>query len=203
VSKPHFSNYRGPIGATRPGSNTNECTDCGNLRDSTHLHDRRWNFAGEPVGALEKVQTQSSSTIESVCQSLGIQPNQFLKTTVFHATSPIFIRWVVAVVRGDKELDQGKLSEAAQLLGVTNLRPAEESPDFRTKFAVGFVGPDAGTKLPDAVLIVDPDAAQGDRAWVAGANEVGYHVRNFNWFREAGDKLADPTKVLVADIIAG
>ena len=86
---------------------------------------------------------------------------------------------------------------------MTNLRPAEESPEYGKKFADGFVGPDAGTKLPDAVLIVDPDAVQGERAWVTGANEAGYLVRNFNWFREAGDKLADPTKVLVADIIAG
>jgi len=168
----------------------------------TPTNNRPWSFAGEPAGALEKVHTPSSAGIESICDALDIPLRQFLKTFVFHATSPIFVRWVVAVVRGDHKIDESKLSEAAQLLGVTNLRPAEESPDFRKKFAVGYVGPDAGTKLPDAALIVDPDAAQGERAWATGSNEVDYHVRNFNWFREAGDKLADPTKVLVADIIA-
>jgi prolyl-tRNA synthetase len=49
------------------------------------------------------------------------------------------------------------------------------------------------------VLVVDPDAAQ-DRPWVAGANESGHHVRNFNLFRECGQPLADPRKVAVADI---
>ena len=166
----------------------------------TPTNDRTCSFVGAPAGALEKVHTSASSSIESICDALNITPGQFLMTFVFQATSPIFIQWVVAVVRGDHEIDESKLTEAAQFLGVTSLRRAEDSPEFRKRFAVDFVGPDAGTKLPDAVLIVDPNAAQGDRVWVTGANEAGYHVRNFNWFREAGDKLADPTKVLVADI---
>jgi len=161
-----------------------------------------WSFAGEPAGALEKIPASDSSSVESICHSLNVTPAQFLKTRVFRATSPIFVRWVVATIRGDHEFNEQKLADAAQSLGVTSLYPADDSPDFPKRFAVGFVGPDAGTKLPDAVLVVDPDAAQGEVAWATGANETGYHVRNFNWFREAGDKLADPTKVMVADIIA-
>ena len=40
----------------------------------------------------------------------------------------------------------------------------------------------------------------GRRAWFAGGNERDYHVANFNWFRDCGDKLADPTRTAVADI---
>ena len=50
-----------------------------------------------------------------------------------------------------------------------------------------------------AVLLVDPDAAQGG-FWASGANEIDYHVKHFNWFRECGDALADPKKTAVADI---
>ena len=49
------------------------------------------------------------------------------------------------------------------------------------------------------MLLVDYDAA-AHRAWVAGADERDYHVRNFNWFRECGDRLADPRKTAVADL---
>jgi prolyl-tRNA synthetase len=158
-----------------------------------------WTFAGEPTAPLEKVYTPGISGVDEVCNHLKVAPRHFLKTFVFQAESPIQIRWLVATLRGDHQLDEQKLSDAARDLGVTRIRPAD-SPQARQRFAIGFVGPDAGTNTPDAVLIVDPAAAQGGSAWVTGANEVDYHVRNFNWFREAGDKLADPAKVSVADI---
>jgi prolyl-tRNA synthetase len=148
---------------------------------------------------VEKVHTPNLASVDEVCAFLKIPPRQILKTLVFHATSPIPVRWVVAVVRGDHQVNPWKLARAAEALGVTSVRLVD-SPEVRQRFAIGFVGPDAGTNTPDAVLIVDPDAAQGDVAWAAGANEADSHVRNFNWFRDAGDRLADPAKVLVADI---
>src|SRR5204863_7995818 len=57
----------------------------------------------------------------------------------------------------------------------------------------------AAIKYAETVVIVDLDAAQ-DWFWATGANETDYHVKHFNWFRECGDKLADPKKVAVADI---
>lgn len=161
--------------------------------------DRPWALAGEPIADLEKIHTPGVSTIDDVCGVLRMAPQQILKTLVFHAESLIPMNWVVAVVRGDHQVNLWKLKRAAQSMGVTNLWLAD-SPELRERFAIGFVGPDAGTKTPDAVLIIDPDAAQGGVAWAAGANETDYHVRNFNWFREAGDRLADPAKAMVADI---
>ncbi len=55
-------------------------------------------------------------------------------------------------------------------------------------------------RAPDAVMLVDPYAAQGGIAWVAGGNEPDTLAKNFNWFRDCGDRLADPAKVNVADI---
>jgi prolyl-tRNA synthetase len=50
------------------------------------------------------------------------------------------------------------------------------------------------------LLLVDPDAAQGQTQWATGADEPDYHVRNFNWSREMGLNLADHTHIKVADI---
>ncbi|HEY2586282.1 MAG TPA: His/Gly/Thr/Pro-type tRNA ligase C-terminal domain-containing protein [Tepidisphaeraceae bacterium] len=167
--------------------------------DAARTGERPWAFAGEPAAPLEKVQTPNLASVDEVCAFLKFTPRQILKTLVFQATSPIPVNWVVAVVRGDHQVNQWKLAQAAAALGVTSLRLVD-SPEVRQRFPIGFVGPDTGTKTPDAVLVVDPDAAQGDVSWAAGANEVDFHVRNFNWFRDAGDRLADPAKVLVADI---
>lgn len=167
--------------------------------EAASTSDRPWTLAGEAVASLEKIHTPGVSTVEEVSALLRVQPRQILKTLVFHAESPIQVNWLVAVVRGDHQVNLWKLKQAARSLGVTDLRLAD-SPELHEKFAIGFVGPDAGTKTADAVLIIDPDAAQGGVPWVAGANETDHHVRHFNWFREAGDRLADPAKVMVADI---
>jgi prolyl-tRNA synthetase len=167
--------------------------------DAAATGSRPWSLAGEPLGQLEKIHTPGSASIEAVCAALQIAPRQILKTLVFQAKSPIPVNWVVAVVRGDHQVNRSKLARAAEAMGVTHIELVD-SARVREKFAIGFVGPDGATAVPDAVLVIDPDAAQGDRAWAAGANETDFHVRNFNWFRDCGDRLADPTKTLVADI---
>jgi prolyl-tRNA synthetase len=167
--------------------------------DAAETAPRQGNFAGEPKVDLEKIHTPDLKTVSEVCRFLDLSPKQILKTLVFAAQSPIAIRWVVAVVRGDHQVNIHKLTEAAAAMGVTSLRLAEME-EARGRWCMGFVGPDATMKLPDAVLIVDPDAAQGEIAWSAGGNEPDTHVRSFNWFRECGDRLADPVKVTVAHI---
>ena len=167
--------------------------------DAVEIAARGWNFAGEPAGPLEKVLTPGLTTVGEVCAFLKIAPSHILKTLVFAAQSPIAIHWVVAVVRGDHQVNLRKLTAAAGAMGVTSLGLADVG-EAKDKWSMGFVGPDAAIKTPDAVMIVDPDAAQGQVAWAAGGNEVDVHVRNFNWFCECGDRLADPVKVTVADI---
>jgi len=160
---------------------------------------RPWTFSGEPTGPLEKVHTPGLASVEEVGKFMGVKPKNILKTLVFQASSSHGVNWVAAVVRGDHEVNEAKLLEAArETMGVAALQLAD-TPELRAKFAVGFVGPDAAMKVADAALIVDPDAAQAG-FWAAGANEIDYHVKHFNWFRDAGDRLADPAKVAVADI---
>jgi prolyl-tRNA synthetase len=62
-------------------------------------------------------------------------------------------------------------------------------------------------QIKGALVIVDPDAAQGMDAekgksyfWVTGADTKDYHVKHFNWRRDVGTALDDPKKVRVADV---
>jgi prolyl-tRNA synthetase len=169
---------------------------------------RSWSFSDsrEPTGELEKVHTPHLPGIEEVARFLKVKSRNMLKTLVFQASGapalpmePQAAQWVVGVVRGDHDVNQAKLARAArQHFNVADIELVDNE-QVRQSWAIGYVGPDAAMKNPRAVVLVDPDAAQPG-FWVAGANESDYHVRHFNWFRECGDRLADPTQVAVADI---
>ncbi len=167
--------------------------------EKAQIGDRPFTLSAQPTGALEKVHTPNLPGIEEVGKFMKVKPKNMLKTLVFAAESPVLTRWVVAVVRGDQDVNEAKLARVAgEKFAVTSLA-LTDTPALREQFAVGFVGPDAAMRNPAAVLVIDPDAAQGG-FWATGANETDYHVKHFNWFRECGDRLADPTKVAVADI---
>jgi prolyl-tRNA synthetase len=140
---------------------------------------------------------------------MKVKPKSMLKTLVFKVAGPpsadrpenmAHPKWVVGVVRGDHEVNEAKLKRAAgEKFHVSALQLIDDE-ETRANWHIGFCGPDAAIKNLDAVMIVDPDAAQGDAFWATGANEIDYHVKYFNWFRECGQSLADPKKVAVADI---
>jgi prolyl-tRNA synthetase len=164
---------------------------------------RSYELAGPPHGDLERVHTPGMHSIDDVAGFLKVPPTQVLKTLVYEAHAQPDVsyapKWIIAVVRGDHDVNDAKLAKVARERFNVSSIALVDSPEIRERFTVGFVGPDEAMRQFLAVLVIDPDAAQ-DQAWVAGGNEVDCHVRNFNWFRDAGDRLADPAKTLVADI---
>jgi len=158
-----------------------------------------WNFAGEPQGDLERLSVGMETSIGVIARNLGVGADRILRAHVFGATSLTPTRWLLAVIRADRSLAVGKVLAAARdMFGISALHAAEPGE----RWPLGFVGPDLAIRTPDAVMLVDPAAAHGEIAWIAGGNEAGVYVRNFNWFRECGDRLADPAKVNVTEITA-
>lgn len=165
---------------------------------------KAWTFGGDPLGEYELVATPATDP-SAVASALGVQAGQILLTRVFRTTargpalaSGVDPTWALAVIRGDQTLDLQKLSQAVREHFQVDVIP-EEYPTAADRFELGYVGPHAAMKAPEAVLIVDPAAAQNG-FWIAGGNEPCRFVRNFNWFRECGDRLADPRKTAVAEI---
>ena len=65
---------------------------------------------------------------------------------------------------------------------------------------IGFVGPHYVTMISEGFAIVDSDAMQSG-FWAAGANEVEYHLKHFNWRRDVLDKgHGIGNDIIVADI---
>ena len=149
-----------------------------------------------PSGELDKVHTPGCPGIDDVSKLLKVKPKHMLKTLVYQAGD----RFVLAVVRGDHDVNEGKLKAACGLA----ITLADHAAAKAAGYAIGFVGPHAALGREDVTLIIDPDAAV-DQFWVTGANEVDHHVKHFHWQRDvldAGAKSSLPAakRLVVADI---
>ncbi|MCH9057482.1 MAG: proline--tRNA ligase [Planctomycetes bacterium] len=167
--------------------------------EKCEIGERAWSFQGAAAGELDKVHTPNMAGIADVVGALGVTPAQMLKTVVFSATGELSgdsPRWILAVVRGDHDVNEGKVRDAA---GVSIVL-ADEKEARAAGFAIGYVSPRVIDSIEGSLLVVDPDAAQGSVAWATGADEFNHHVKNFNWTRDLGQKLTDPRYVKVADV---
>ena len=141
------------------------------------------------AGAMEPVHTPHIGSIESVCEFLGTQPAEMIKTLIFQADGDV----LAALVRGDHEINTEKLS------GVASGRHVELADEATiesvTGAAVGFAGP---MGLAGKVWRVAIDHAVAALAvGVAGANRTDYHVRNVVGGR---DYALEGDNVVLADI---
>ncbi|MCA9305694.1 MAG: proline--tRNA ligase [Phycisphaerales bacterium] len=158
-------------------------------------------FNGDPLGDLEEVHTPECPGIEDVCKLLKTKPRNMLKTVVFRA--PELEKWVVAVVRGDHDVNEGKVRD---LIG-SRVELADAAAATKAGFAIGYVSPRAALKVENVIMLIDRDAAVGfdDEAgksmyWVTGADKKDFHVKKFNWRRDMGAVLDDASRVKVADV---
>ncbi|MFH1747578.1 MAG: proline--tRNA ligase [Planctomycetota bacterium] len=162
---------------------------------------------------IEEVHTPGHGKVEDVCAFMGTQPGQMIKTLIYTTepqsepgapatgqtdqsrdrqgadTQP---KIVVALVRGDHDVNESKLDKAA---GLTLELADPETIERVTGAAVGFAGPQGLIDRIDQ-LIIDRDVTTMRNA-ASGANKTDYHVKNVNPGR---DFPVDGAKVLVADI---
>jgi len=156
---------------------------------------------------LSEVHTPGKGTIGDVCGLLGTKPSDMIKTLIYvdprknektgASLQPLPI---VALVRGDHEINEAKLNRAA---GARLELAGESVIQNLTGAAVGFAGPQ-GLIGKVSKLIVDP-AVVGMRNACTGANKTDYHVTNLNPGRDypvSGDKVvvADVRNVVEGDL---
>jgi prolyl-tRNA synthetase len=125
------------------------------------------------IGAREEVHTPGVGSIADVAGFLKAKPEHFLKSLVYIAGQDL----VLAVVRGDHEVNEVKLARALGLAEV-HLASAEEVLR-KTGTKIGFLGP---IGFPGRVII-DPDAADIEDG-VSGANKTDYHFRHVQLGRD-------------------
>lgn len=141
---------------------------------------------------LEKVHTPGQTTIEDVAGFLGMEPSQTGKAVFY--TDPDG-NLVFVMIRGDIEVNETKLRN---YLGVTELVFANDD-EIRAIGAEPGYASILDIDVDKVRVVVDPTAAQCSNL-VVGANEPDYHIKNFNFDRDAacGD-VVDIATVRVGD----
>jgi len=150
-----------------------KCRYAANTETATSRLPAETDGAGLP--APEKFATPGVVTIEALQrQPYGVGAKRQLKTLVYMADDAP----VVAVVRGDQELNEAKLQTAT---GAVEVRPAhpEEIPGLMGAHAgsLGAVG------FSKAKVFVDPSLADR-KDMVTGANEDGFHLKGIDVKRD-------------------
>jgi prolyl-tRNA synthetase len=153
------------------------CDGCGYTANRQVARFRKPIAEAEEQRPIEKVATPGANTIESLARVLQIPESRTAKAIFLVATVDGSEQFVFAVVRGDLELNETKLANAA---GASDLRPALPE-EIRTVGAEPGYGSPIGVE--EALVVVDEEIPASPNL-VAGANEVGFHFLNVNYGRD-------------------
>lgn len=168
------------------------CDHCGYAANREVARFKKPELPHEVPLALEKVATPGTTTIEALAKFLGLPEAKTAKAVFMMATvsenSQDAQKFVLAIVRGDMEVNETKLANAVKAKA---MRPATED-EIRAVGAVPGYGSPVGVN--NALVVVD-DAIPASPNLVGGANEAGYHFLNVTHGR-------DYQAQIVADIAA-
>lgn len=165
------------------------CDNCGYSANRQIARFHKEAFNDEAPRNLEKVATPGAKTIADLANFLNIPESKTAKAVFLVATivegAEVEEKLVLAIVRGDMDLNETKLANA---LTAKELRPALEEEIIASGAVPGYASP---KDLKDTVIVVD-DLIPGSPNLVAGANEDGYHFKNVNFPRDyQADIVAD------------
>ncbi|MBL0870837.1 MAG: proline--tRNA ligase [Phycisphaerales bacterium] len=170
----------------------------------------RGTFNEPPTGELTEVHTPNLPGIDEVGKFMKVKPDRMLKSIVFEIKGSEGsrdqgtgkARWALAVVRGDHDVNEGKVKIAVRAITgdeKATVALADEKAARAAGFAIGYVSPRTVNSVPGTVLLVDNDASGGG-FWASGSDKPDHHVKHFNWRREVGAALDDASKVCVVDV---
>ncbi|MEL7239139.1 MAG: proline--tRNA ligase, partial [Planctomycetota bacterium] len=225
----------GPIGGSGSHEFTVPCdagediiltSDKGNYAanvEKAETGERPHDFAkpAETDRPMMKQATRGTTSVEDVASVFALPTSEVLKTMVFRIKGGTgSFKWVFAVVRGDRTVNQAKLSGAVRDLlqkpehEAVSVEPVSDVELKGANFPVGCVGPTSAATRSSSLLLIDPEAAQTNHTWVVGADEVDHHFTFFHWQRDfisrfgkvleakqvSGSRESVPPRFLVADI---
>jgi prolyl-tRNA synthetase len=167
------------------------CEQCGYAANRQVAHIPRSDPEPEEALPREEVATPGTTTIATLAAFLGVGPERTAKAAFFVAGDG---RLVTAIVRGDHEVNETKLANAAG--ATTGLRPATVEEIKAAGMEPGYGSP-IGAK--NTFVVVDDLVARSPNL-VAGANREGFHYRNVNVGRDfTPDAVADITNAQEGD----
>lgn len=153
----------------------------------------KFDKSGVEALPLEKVATPDSKTIEDVAAFLNVTADQTGKAVFYSDIEGK--KLIFVLIRGDFEVNEAKLKT---LLGLPEIKFATDEQILDAGAVPGYASP-VGIDQSKITLVIDPSIA-GTANLVVGANEGGYHYKNFNYGRDlTGGIVADVACVRAGD----
>jgi prolyl-tRNA synthetase len=167
------------------------CDNCGYAENQQIAQMRKPDPEPEDDLPMEDVETPDATTIDALATFLDIPRSRTAKAAFFVTGDG---RFVVAIVRGDYDVNETKLVNAIKATG--GIRPATLEEIKARGMEAGYGSP-LGAR--DSTVVVDELVVRSPNL-VAGANRAGWHVRNVNVPRDyTPDFVAEITNVRAGD----
>ncbi|MCK5156321.1 MAG: proline--tRNA ligase [Spirochaetales bacterium] len=163
------------------------CPDCG-ITTNKQVAEFKKDYYPEEILESEIVETPGTATIAELAAFLSIPTRKtakavFMMGTFTDENGEEEERLITAVIRGDLDVEEAKLQNAA---GANRLRPAQDEEIRKTGMEPGYGSPIGS----NCMVIVDDSAAKSNNL-VAGANKAGLHTLHTNFGRDYTGKTAD------------
>ena len=143
----------------------------------------------EEGGKFEEVVTPEVKTIKELTDFFGVEEANFVKAVVYDTDKGV----VVALVRGDREVEEKKLINAIKTIKLEMATPEQIE-------AIGSVAGFVGAKgLKNAYVIADEEI-KGMVNFVSGANKYNVHFKNMNVKDLEVNEYRDIRKVVDGDL---
>jgi prolyl-tRNA synthetase len=167
------------------------CDSCGYAANQQIATVSKPSPPDEEPRPTEEVATPDTPTIASLAELLGVGTDRTAKATFFVSGDG---RLLTAIVRGDFEVNETKLSNAVKAIG--GLRPAHAEEIAAAGMVPGYASPVGAS---GSTVVVDDLVARSPNL-VAGANRHGYHLLNVNVGRDfTPDLVVDITNARAGD----
>ncbi len=156
------------------------CSQCGYAANREKAEFVRVPLPEEAKAALEEVYTPGQKTIADLAAFLDVSAARTLKSVCYVADG----RLIMALVRGDLEVNEIKLFNAVSRAGLNATDLHLASPEELQKagnVVAGFTSP---VGQDETALIIADTSVQTGKNFVAGANRADYHLRNVNAGRD-------------------
>jgi prolyl-tRNA synthetase len=155
------------------------CDRCGYAANREKAAFVRTELPREPEADLEEVYTPNCMSIADLVAFLAIPMSKTMKSVCYAAGG----RPVLAVVRGDLDINEVKLANTLYGVGINaaDLHLATPEELEHAGIVAGYTSP--LNKEKQVYIVADISLKLGNN-FVAGANRVDYHVKNVNYPRD-------------------
>lgn len=180
-----------------------ECADCGYAANLEVALSDKGRPDSDEARVLTAVHTPDAETIADLASFLDISPEHIAKSVWYTVEGETPLRLIVALIRGDLEVDERRLCEAVGARALRQATAAEMATVGAVPGYASAIGIDRSPPGPNEthLIVVADDTIPASPNLVAGANQPETHYLNANYGRDfTADNITNIAAVREGDV---